>query len=116
MTLWRMFLMMKRWWTTNVRSTLVTGGFLKVESTLVGTNLDLTMLRVRGFYKKIKCLEPWMCCAEWHRLCVEVVMREFSRLWQWAKNFDGDDWVSELLRALKIYHETDLFSQWFVEY
>ena len=23
-----------------------------------------------------------MCCAEWHRLCVEVVMREFSRLWQ----------------------------------
>ena len=54
MTLWRTFLMMKRWWTTNVRSTLVTGGFLKVESTLVGTNLDLTMLRVRGFYNKIR--------------------------------------------------------------
>ena len=23
-----------------------------------------------------------MCCAEWHKLCVEVVMSEFSRLWQ----------------------------------
>ena len=29
--------MMKRWWTTNVRSTLVTGGFFEVESTLVNT-------------------------------------------------------------------------------
>ena len=46
--------MLKRWWTTNVKSTFVTGGFFKVESTLVGTNLDLTMLRVRGFYNKIR--------------------------------------------------------------
>ena len=39
MTLLKILMMMKRWWMIVDKSTFVTGGFSKVEVTLVGTGM-----------------------------------------------------------------------------